>query len=101
MRLVVKGWAAPAVCLGVALGLAALNPQASSAQAQPGAPTYTKDVAPILNKNCASCHRPGEMGPMPLLTFQQVRPYAAAVNRRSAGRLHAAVACRSARRNVP
>ena len=77
-----KGWAAPAVCLSAALGLAALNTETSSAQGQPGAPTYSKDVAPILNKSCAGCHRPGEMGPMPLLTFQQVRPYAAAVNRR-------------------
>jgi hypothetical protein len=59
-----------------------MSSQTSSAQGQPNAPTYSKDVAPILNKNCAGCHRPGEMGPMPLLTFQQVRPYAAAVNRR-------------------
>ena len=29
------------------------------------APTFSKDVAPILQKNCQSCHRPGEIGPMP------------------------------------
>ena len=28
--------------------------------------TYTKDVAPILQKNCMTCHRPGNIGPMPL-----------------------------------
>ncbi|VTS04434.1 ascorbate-dependent monooxygenase [Tuwongella immobilis] len=33
-------------------------------------PTFTKDVAPILWNHCASCHRPGEIGPFPLLTYQ-------------------------------
>jgi hypothetical protein len=33
-------------------------------------PTFTKDVAPILWKNCAGCHRPGEVGPFPLLTYK-------------------------------
>jgi mono/diheme cytochrome c family protein len=32
--------------------------------------TYTKHVAPILWKNCATCHRPGEVGPFSLLTYQ-------------------------------
>ena len=43
------------------------------------APTYTKDVAPILFKNCTSCHRPGEIAPMSLLTYEDVRPYAKAI----------------------
>ena len=33
-------------------------------------PTYTKDVAPILLKNCAGCHRPGEVGPFSLLSYK-------------------------------
>ena len=33
-----------------------------------GAPTFAKDVAPILFKNCVGCHRPGEIAPMSLLT---------------------------------
>ncbi|MBX6314299.1 MAG: ascorbate-dependent monooxygenase [Isosphaeraceae bacterium] len=33
-------------------------------------PTYTKDIAPILWKHCAGCHRPGEIGPFSLLTYQ-------------------------------
>jgi hypothetical protein len=33
-------------------------------------PTFSKDVAPLLWKNCASCHRPGEVGPFPLLTYK-------------------------------
>ena len=35
-----------------------------------GGPTFNKDVAPILWKNCAGCHRPGEVGPFPLLTYK-------------------------------
>src|SRR5262249_10411164 len=45
------------------------------------APTFAKDVLPILQKNCQSCHRPGEIGPMPLLTYDQARPYARAIKR--------------------
>ena len=33
-------------------------------------PTYNKDIAPILWKNCAGCHRPGEIGPFSLLTYK-------------------------------
>ena len=32
--------------------------------------TYNKDVAPILFKHCAACHRPGEVGPFSLLTYR-------------------------------
>jgi hypothetical protein len=39
-------------------------------------PTFTRDVAPILYKNCTGCHRPGEIGPMSLLTYEDVRPRA-------------------------
>jgi hypothetical protein len=48
---------------------------AASAAAQGTAPTYTKDVASILYKNCTSCHRPGEIAPMSLLTFKDTRPW--------------------------
>lgn len=41
--------------------------------------TYHKHVAPVLQSRCQSCHRPGEIGPMPLLTYQQVRPWAKAI----------------------
>jgi len=42
-------------------------------------PTFTKDVAPILYKNCTSCHRPGEIAPMSLLTYEDARPRAKAI----------------------
>src|SRR5438046_1181355 len=60
------------VCAG-ALHLSATTGQSG---AQPASPTFTKDVAPILYKNCTSCHRAGEIGPMPLVTYEDVRPYA-------------------------
>lgn len=45
----------------------------------PDTPTFTKDVAPILYKNCIGCHRPGEIAPMSLLTYTDVRPWAKAI----------------------
>ena len=41
--------------------------------------TFNKDVAPILQKNCQGCHRPGEAAPMSLLSYQQARPWAKAI----------------------
>jgi len=41
--------------------------------------TFHKDVLPILQARCQSCHRPGEAGPMPLLTYQDTRPWARAI----------------------
>jgi hypothetical protein len=47
--------------------------------AQGRTPTFYKDVAPILDAHCQSCHRPGEIAPMSLITYQQVRPWAKAM----------------------
>jgi Copper type II ascorbate-dependent monooxygenase, C-terminal domain len=41
--------------------------------------TFTKDVAPIILNKCANCHRPGEVAPMPLTTYQEVRPWSKAI----------------------
>jgi hypothetical protein len=49
-------------------------------------PTFTGDVAPIFYQNCTSCHRPGEIAPMSLLTYKDARPWARAIRDRvSAG----------------
>jgi hypothetical protein len=45
-------------------------------------PTFTKDVAPILFKSCTSCHRPGEIAPMSLLSYAEVRPWARAIKQK-------------------
>src|SRR5262249_41171235 len=62
----------------VAMAVAGLLGFAASASAQSN-PTFSKDVAPILYKNCSNCHRAGEIGPMPLLTYKDARPYARAI----------------------
>jgi hypothetical protein len=41
--------------------------------------TYSKDVAPILNKSCVECHRPGEAAPMAFTSYKEVRPWAKAI----------------------
>src|SRR5690349_2490931 len=43
------------------------------------APTFTKDVAPILQKDCQVCHRAGEAGPFSMVTYEETRPWAMAI----------------------
>src|SRR5580765_2421446 len=50
------------------------------------APTFSKDVAPILYKNCVVCHRAGEVAPMPLISYQNARPWARAIKNKVVAR---------------
>ncbi len=68
-----------AVVLGVGIAITA-----SSARAQTDAVTFTKDIAPILQRSCQSCHRPDSVAPMSLLTYEEVRPFAMAIKQRTA-----------------
>jgi mono/diheme cytochrome c family protein len=43
--------------------------------------TFTRDVAPIVQQNCQSCHRPGEGTPFSMLTYEDARPWATAMKR--------------------
>ncbi|HYM06147.1 MAG TPA: thiol-disulfide isomerase [Terriglobales bacterium] len=43
------------------------------------APTFYKDILPLLQDHCQSCHRPGEVAPMSLVTYEQTRPWAPAI----------------------
>ncbi len=45
-------------------------------------PTFSKDVAPILYEHCVACHREGEFAPMPLVTYDEARPWARAIRQR-------------------
>jgi Copper type II ascorbate-dependent monooxygenase, C-terminal domain len=45
----------------------------------PASPTFHKDVLPILQKNCQSCHRPGQVAPMSFLEYESARPWAKAM----------------------
>lgn len=61
----------------------------SSAPGPAGAaapPTFTKDVAAILNKHCVSCHRPDQTAPMSLMSYQEVRPWARSIRQKVAKR---------------
>ena len=40
------------------------------------APTWSRDIAPIIQRSCQQCHRPDGIGPMPLLTYEQTVPFA-------------------------
>ena len=51
---------------------------AAGAWAAP-APTFFKDVLPVLQSRCQECHRPGEIGPMAFETYDQSRPWAKAM----------------------
>src|SRR5215472_8231806 len=59
--------------LSIGLACAALAAAATTE------PTFYKDVLPVLQKNCQSCHRPGEAGPMSFLSYESTRPYAKAI----------------------
>ncbi len=56
-----------------------LSAVAVSAATAPPPVTFTKDIAPILEKHCQGCHRPGEAAPFSLLTYEQARPWAKAM----------------------
>ncbi len=62
-------------------------PARAVAQSADSAPvTFTKDVAPILQRACQNCHRPGSIAPMSLLTYEDARPWARAIKQRIVAR---------------
>ena len=67
---------AGALVLGAVLAL----PGAASAQQKQV--TFSKDVSPILQSKCQSCHEPGSIGPMSLVTYQDARPWARSIKQR-------------------
>ena len=58
------------------------------------APTYNRDVAPILDAKCASCHRLGGIAPFPLTTAAEARAHAAGIVRMTKAGADAAVDAR-------
>jgi len=49
----------------------------------PGKVTFTKDIAPILQRSCQNCHQPDSVAPMSLITYKDVRPWARSIKRRT------------------
>ena len=80
------GSAFASVVLAGALGGAA-QPVAFAAAVDKAIPTFSKDVAPIFQRACQSCHRPGSIAPMSLLTYSDARPWARAIKSKVATRV--------------
>ena len=58
-------------------------PSPSSAQATVDEVTFSKDIAPILQKSCQKCHRPNSLAPMSLIDYEEVRPWARSIKNRT------------------
>jgi mono/diheme cytochrome c family protein len=80
------GWS---LTIGIALltagAVGLVAPLGLEAQQAAPAPevTFTKDIAPILQRSCQNCHRPGQVAPMSLLTYEEARPWARAMKQRT------------------
>ena len=70
------GMASQAACGFVGLGVLLLGQAAPGAAQASSDITFTRDIAPILQENCQTCHRPESIAPMSLLTYEEVRPWA-------------------------
>jgi len=58
----------------------------TAARNAPAVPTFARDVAPILQRSCQTCHHDGTSAPMSLVTYEQVRPWARSIRQRVAAR---------------
>jgi hypothetical protein len=74
-RIFKVGAFAAGLCLLFAIGVSASGPSGTAA-------TFTKDIAPILYNRCVECHRTGEIAPMSLLSYKEVRPWAKSIRQR-------------------
>src|SRR5580765_36549 len=83
MSVTFRTWMWRAAGAGV-LGIGAMVqvPASTIAAAAPGTPTFTRDIAPIFQAKCEACHRPNNMAPMSLITYQDARPWARAIAQR-------------------
>jgi hypothetical protein len=69
-----------------AVGAVTMLALPATLSAQTAVPTFTKDVAPIFQNKCESCHRPDSIAPMSLQTYQDARPWARSIRDRVASR---------------
>jgi hypothetical protein len=77
--------------VAVLVGLVAPAALRAQPSMSPGDVTFTKDIAPILQRSCQSCHRPNGAGPMSLVTYEEIRPWARAIKERTHLGPHAGV----------
>src|SRR5262245_32989632 len=86
----------PKICIRWTLAAAMLlllSMLASAGQSRTAANevTFTKDIAPILQRSCQNCHRADGVAPMALVTYDDVRPWARAIKQRTGTGPHAGV----------
>jgi hypothetical protein len=67
------------VAAGVVLGSASI---ASAQTASASTPTFTRDISPILQQKCETCHRKNSIAPMSLVTYEEVRPWVRSIRAR-------------------
>lgn len=67
------------VLMAVLLTSASLGAQTTNTATTQGEVTFTRDVAPIFQRACQNCHRPDNIAPMSLLTYEQARPWARSI----------------------
>lgn len=71
-----KAFSITAVAMRLLVLAVPFSVNAQTPNEQKNAPTFNRDIAPIVFQNCARCHRPGESGPFPLLTYEDVKKHA-------------------------
>jgi mono/diheme cytochrome c family protein len=89
-----SGWKyllASAVVVGGAMLSSSSSVVVTAQSAPAGDVTFTKDIAPILQRSCQNCHRADGVAPMSLTTYEEVRPYARAIKQRTGVGPHAGV----------
>jgi hypothetical protein len=74
------------IVLVVVLSAARASAQSPALVPPPTRITFTRDIAPILQRSCQHCHRPDSMAPMSLLTYDEVRPWARAIKQKVVSR---------------
>ena len=60
---------------------------AAAQKAAAPAPTFSKDVLPILQRSCQNCHRPGTSAPMSLISYKDARPWARSIRQKVSARI--------------
>lgn len=77
---------APVLFAALVAVAVAWSPSQAVEAAPPAAPTFNKDVLPVLQRQCQECHRPNSIAPMSFMTYQDTRPYARAIEKAVVGR---------------
>ena len=75
------------VALSAFVAASPIQAAANEGGTAPEHPTFTRDVLPILQESCQTCHRPDMFTPMSLLTYEEVRPWARSIRQRVEARV--------------